>query len=113
MELARLLSLAGLLGGCGDNDELPAKPARPIPGCEGYELTPCDTKGFACQVARLQLASCLREIPMTRPPTPPPVTIMTEQEYVDYRNALFSGDGAPSTNHFEVAMTWLGLAQEG
>jgi len=113
LRLTRLLGLAGWLTACGDNDALPPKPPRPIPGCEAYELTPCDAMGFACQVARLQLASCLRGIPMSRPPTPPPVTIMTEQEYVDYRNALFQGQENAPTNHFEVAMTWLGLAESG
>jgi hypothetical protein len=110
---AALFSFAVCLPGCGDNDDLPPKPARPIAGCEQYELTPCDTKAYPCQVARLQLASCLKQIPMSRPAPPPPARVMTEQEYVDYRNALFDGITEPPTNHFEVAMTWLGLAEPG
>lgn len=106
---ALLASTLTLLA-CGDNDELVAPPPRPMPGCESHELTPCDTKQFACQVARLQLAECLRQVPMGRPPT---VTIMTEQDYVDYRNALFYGQEDAPTNHFEVAMTWLGMAEPG
>lgn len=37
---------------------------------------------------------------------------MTEQEYVDYINATFEGRDLV-VNHFEVAMTWLGLARPG
>jgi hypothetical protein len=108
-EVAAVAGLAALLAACGDNDQLPAKPARPIPGCETNEVVACDTRTFACQVAQLDIAACLRH---TTRGTPPMVTVMTEQEYVAYINATLSGRDLP-VNHFEVAMTWLGLAQPG
>lgn len=106
---APLLLMAALAVACGDNDELAARPPRPVPGCESHDVAACDTGNFACQQARLELAACLRG---TAPGVLPPVTVMTEQDYVDYINATFEGR-EPVVNHFEVAMTWLGLARPG
>ena len=106
-----LLCLAALAAACSSEPLTSAKPQpRPVPGCEALDVTPCDTLTHECQVSRLELAACLRQ---TRAGKPPSVTIMTEQNYVDYVNALYEGRELEGTNHFEVAMTWLGLAQPG
>lgn len=108
--LAALLCWATLTTGCGDNDEPPVAPPRPIPGCEAFETAACDTLTTECQQSRLQIAACLRG---AQAPNLPAVSIMTEKDYADYLNALYEGANLARTNHFEVAMTWLGLAQPG
>ncbi len=106
-----LLGLAVLASACSSEPLAASTPhSRPIPGCETLDVTPCDVLDHDCQVSRLQLAACLRE---TKASIPPRVSVMTEQSYVDYVNALYEGTGLVGTNHFEVAMTWLGLAQPG
>jgi hypothetical protein len=109
---AALLCLALLSNACGAADARQESKSKavPIAGCEMLDIAPCDTKTRDCQLSRLELAACLRE---TNVGTLPKVTIMTEQAYVDDVNAAFLGKGLSGTNHFEVAMTWLGLAEAG
>jgi hypothetical protein len=102
---------SALSGACGNADRHDAsKPEpQPIAGCETIDVAPCDTHELGCLQSRLELAACLRD---TSPGRLPAISVMTEQEYADYSNSLY--DGAPlRPNHFEVAMTWLGLAQPG
>lgn len=108
--LAALSCLAALSAGCGDNDSPGAPPVHAIAGCESIDLAPCETRQFDCQLSRLALAACLRG---TQPSNLPTITVMTEQEYADYMNALYEGTDLSGTNHFELAMTWLGLAKPG
>jgi len=105
-----LICLAALASACGSEPLHVHKPhTTPIPGCEMLDVAPCDTQLRECQLSRLELAACLRG---TAAGTLPTVTRMTEQAYVDYINASFEGREL-TTNHFEIAMTWLGLAQAG
>lgn len=105
-----LLCLAALSSACGDGDALRGSSARAIPGCEKLDLTPCDVLDHDCQVSRFAIAACLRETAVSGLPS---VSVMTEQAYVDYIAALYVGRQFPKTNHFEVAMNWLGLAAPG
>jgi hypothetical protein len=107
-----LLCLLALASACGDHDtgSSSAPHSVAIVGCETVDVTPCDTQTRDCQLSRLELAACLRE---TGPGALPTVTSMTEQQYVDHVNESFEGKAYPATNHFEVAMTWLGLAEAG
>jgi len=80
-----------------------------IPGCEMHDTSPCDARTFDCEQARFELAACLRGAVGGYPP---PITLMTEDDYVASMNSANAGQDLP-TNHYEVAMTWLGLAQPG
>ena len=105
-----LTCFAALASACSSEPlDVPKAHSYPIAGCEAVDVTPCDTQLRECQLSRLEIAACLRE---TSPGTLPPVTTMTEQEYVEFINATFAGKDV-ATNHFEIAMTWLGLAQPG
>ena len=106
-----LVCLAALSNACSSEPlDVPARRAYPIPGCEALEPAACNVHEKACVVSRLAIAACLRE---TEAENPPPVTIMTEQRYVDFVNALYDGREVAGTNHFEVAMVWLGMAAPG
>lgn len=102
-----LLGLAALANACGSDAQAPH--SRPIAGCEMHEIAPCDARTRECEMSRFELAACLRG---AKGGEPPPITLMTEDGYAAYING--SGEGQnPATNHYEVAMTWLGLAQPG
>ena len=106
--LARtVLCLATLTNACSSDSQ--AAQAHPIAGCEMHDLAPCDAKTRACQQARFEFAACLRGAVGG---APPPLTLMTEDQYVAYSNSTLEGRDPP-TNHYEIAMTWLGLAQPG
>ncbi|HYQ00971.1 MAG TPA: hypothetical protein VER96_20015 [Polyangiaceae bacterium] len=80
-----------------------------IAGCEMHDLTPCDARTFECEQSRFELAACLRG---AKGGEPPPITRMTEDQYIASVADPFQGQ-EPPTNHYEIAMTWLGLAQPG
>lgn len=101
------LGLAALTNACGS--DAPAAHSLPIAGCEMHDLAPCDARTRECEISRFELAACLRG---AKGGEPPPITLMTEEGYADYINASNEGQNLP-TNHYEIAMTWLGLAQPG
>src|SRR4051794_40160961 len=105
-----LLCLAALANACGSDPLTPTSHISQIPGCESLDIAPCDTMQQACQQSRLEIAACLRGTQAGRLPK---VTVMTEKGYADYVNATYAGTARPGTNHFEAAMTWLGLAELG
>jgi hypothetical protein len=106
--LARaVLCLAALSNACSSDPQAPH--SHPIPGCEMHDMTPCDAKTVACQQSRFEFAACLRGAVGG---APPPLTLMTEDDYVASVNGASEGRDPP-TNHYEIAMTWLGLAQPG
>src|SRR6187431_88427 len=107
-----LVWLAALVSACSSSplDGSKTTHPSPIPGCETLDIVPCDALDPDCRTSRLELAACLRQ---TQTGQPPPVTVMTEQQYVDHVNALYAARAPQGTNHFEAAMTWLGLAQPG
>ena len=101
-----VLCLAALSNACSSGSQAPH--SYPIPGCEMHDIAPCDAKTVACQQSRFEFAACLRGAVGG---APPPLTLITEDDYV----ADFNGtaEGREPSNHFETAMTWLGLAQPG
>ncbi|HET7541143.1 MAG TPA: hypothetical protein VFK05_14800 [Polyangiaceae bacterium] len=108
-----LLCLALLASACSSEPltaPAPSPKAAAVAGCESFDATPCNTMEHDCQVSRFELAACLRQV---APGTLPKVTYMTEQQYIDYIDASWEGWKPPETNHFEIAMTWLGLAEHG
>ena len=105
-----LVALVAMVGACSSEPLTVPTHTTPVAGCEQLDVTPCDTFNHDCQVSRLELAACLRQ---TKPGTLPTVTYMTEQQYADSINATYAGVQPPVPNHFEIAMTWLGLAQPG
>jgi len=102
-----VVCLAAWVNACGSSD---APHARPIPGCEMHDVAPCNVKSVACEKSRFELAACLRG---AAGGDPPPLTVMTEEQYVTYINGPNEGRDLPPTNHYETALTWLGLAQHG
>jgi len=108
---AALLCLSALLNACSSEPlDAPKADSRSIAGCEAVDVTPCDTLQTHCQATRLQLAACLRG---TEPGSLPIVTLMSEQSFADSVNAINERSKLTGTNHFEVAMIWLALAQPG
>ena len=102
-----LLCLAALMNACSSDSQVAY--AHPIPGCEKHDLAPCDARAVDCQKSRFEFAACLRGAVGG---APPPLTLMTEENYLASVNAIHEVRDSP-TNHFETAMTWLGLAQPG
>jgi hypothetical protein len=108
-----VLSVA--LAGCGgdpevSDDSLGDSPQFRVAGCEAVDHSACDVRGEACQTRLLALAACLRG---DEPGALPPITLMTEQEYADYLNDLIALDPPPDPNHYEAALTMLGLVEPG
>jgi hypothetical protein len=102
-----VLCLAALSNACSSDAQAPHSYA--VPGCEMHDITPCDTKVRACQQSHFEFAACLRGAVGG---APPPLTLITEDDYVAYYNAAAEVQNL-ATNHYEIAMTWLGLAQPG
>jgi hypothetical protein len=102
-----VLCVAGLSSACSGDAQAPH--SYPVPGCEMHDIAPCDARTRECQQSRFEFAACLRGAVGG---APPPLTLMTEEAYVTYCNGG-SLVPDPPTNHYEIAMTWLGLAQPG
>jgi hypothetical protein len=102
-----VLFLAALTNACSSDAR--ATHSYPIPGCEMHDIAPCDAKTRTCQQSRFELAACLRGAVGG---APPPLTLMTEEDYMAFANGTSEGRETP-TNHYEIAMTWLGLAEPG
>jgi len=100
-----MLGLVALTNACSSETQA----SHTLPGCEMHDVTPCDARTRECEMARFELAACLRGAVGGEPP---PITLMTEDEYVASINGLNAGLNL-TTNHYEIAMTWLGLAQPG
>ena len=108
---APLLCLAALACACSSEPlTVPSPNKSTIAGCESFDVTPCNTLDEACQRSRFELAACMRQV---EPGKLPKVTYMTEQQYIDYIDSSWEGWEPPVTNHYEIAMTWLGLAEHG
>jgi len=106
-----------LLWSCGadvDDDETPnalgAPPIHPVPGCESIDHRACDIAEAACRDRLMLLAACLRG---SEPLAVPPVTTMTTTEYAAVVNARLAADPPPDPNHYERALTLLGLVEPG
>ncbi|HYQ27647.1 MAG TPA: hypothetical protein VER04_10515 [Polyangiaceae bacterium] len=101
------LCLAAVTNACSSDARAPH--SHPISGCEMHDVAPCDARTVDCEKSRFELAACLRGAVGG---APPPLTLMTEEDYAASINANSEGIDPP-TNHYEVAMTWLGLAEPG
>jgi len=110
IHLTRALFCAGLAVGCSSEPLSVPTQARAVPGCEAVDSAPCNVLDHECQVSRLELAACMRQAeagPLPR------ISVMTEKQYVDFINAAYEGRQVSKPNHFEIAMTWLGLTEPG
>jgi hypothetical protein len=112
---AALALLVGHLTACGedwsDPPGLGAGRLRPVPGCEKLDHRPCDVTVASCQERLMALAACVRGC---EPAPPPPITTMTEAEFVEYVNErLAEQDPPPDPNHYEAALSMLMLARTG
>lgn len=101
------LCMTALTNACSSDAQVPH--SRSIPGCEMHDIAPCDARTRECEISRFELAACLRGAVGGEPP---PITMMTEAEYTATFNGPNEGRDL-ATNHYEIAMTWLGLAQPG
>src|SRR3954469_23778144 len=81
-----VLCVAALSYACSSDPQTPH--SYPIPGCEMHDLAPCDTRTRACQQSRFEFAACLRGAVGG---APPPLTLMTEDDYVTYINGISAG----------------------
>ena len=109
-----LAALASLALGCGSSDDELAKlgplPIYPVPGCEALDHRPCDIGTSPCRERLMELAACLRG---SEPLPVPPIATMTTAEFAAYLNERFAEDPPPEPNHYETALTLLGLVEPG
>ncbi|HET7543134.1 MAG TPA: hypothetical protein VFK05_24845 [Polyangiaceae bacterium] len=101
-----VVCLAVLINGCSGDPQA----THSIPGCETHDVTPCDVRSAACEQSRFELAACLRGAVGGEPP---PLTLMTEEQYIASINGSSEGRDRLTNRHYELALTWLGLAQQG
>jgi hypothetical protein len=109
-----LVLLLATVVGCGSADDeaavgksLGKSPRYPLPGCEDIDPAPCDVRITSCQTRLLALAACLRG---EEPGELPPISRMSEAQYTAYLNDLLAEmDPPPDPNHYERALTMLGL----
>jgi hypothetical protein len=116
--VTRALALATLMvgvTGCGSEDDeadsgLGAPPTYPVPGCEAIDHRRCDIREERCQERLMELAACLRG----NDPLPlPPVTLMTEEEFLAFLNQDIAENPPPDPNHLETALDLLDLVTPG
>jgi hypothetical protein len=114
--LGGVAALLACLSGCSSDDEggektLGAPPRYPVPGCESIDHAPCDVRVSGCQRRLLDLSACLRT---DEAGELPPVTVMTEAEYVADVNArMASREPRPDPDHSENALVLLGFVEAG
>jgi len=111
--VARCLLALVLATGCSSDDETSTLgPLRtyPVPGCEHVNHRPCDIREAPCQERLMELAACLRG---SEPMAVPPITSMTKAEFADFLNQGLAENPPPDPNHFETALTLLGVLEPG
>jgi len=97
--------------GCGAGDQgVPSRTYRPVPGCEAFDHAPCDVADVACQTRLFAIAGCLRG---QDPGALPPVTIMSEADFMSYVNAEAQKDVSPFQNTWDWALSSLKVIQAG
>jgi len=104
--------VAAIAAGCGDDPSAPpAGHLQPVVGCEAIDPSPCDVFDSACQTKLMDLASCMRE--SSAQPLPP-VSRMTESEYVQLLTDEIQADvPPPGLDQYEHALTLLHLVVAG
>jgi hypothetical protein len=107
--LSWLLAVAAL-GGCGSSDDagdrLGDAPAYPIPGCEQFDASLCDTRDVACQTRLLAITACLRG---EAPGELPPISVVSPSEYGDRLRAAYADAPPFEVGPFERTLVQLGL----
>lgn len=106
--------LAAVLG-CGD--DRPAAPgvqtARPVPGCEAIDHTPCDVRGPSCRTRLFSLAACLRG-EQADAAALPPTTVISEADFATMLAAEASAaTPAPYLAQWDWALSALRLITPG
>lgn len=116
------VGIALLACACGGTDEDDSAIARaqgasssdgrvPVPGCEGFDYASCDIREPACVTNLIAIAHCLRGSSTTF--ATPAVISLTQAEAEAELLALFPSPIPAEVNHFEVALTQLGLTVPG
>jgi len=105
-----LFALALALSACGGSDDettLGSPPRHRVPGCEQFDVAPCDVETPACQTRLLGLAACLRGSDNTELP---PITVISEDEFANYLEEQYRALG--TTDHlaeWQSALSMLSL----
>lgn len=107
-------ALLGSAGACSDEPggprplPLPFSDPIPLPGCEGFSYQGCDIHALACVEELYEIAACARG---GAAGPPPPVSFLPEEEARLDLLARLLRSPPPQPNHFEIALTELGLTQ--
>jgi hypothetical protein len=80
----------------------------PLPGCEGFSYQPCDIHAVACLEELFAIAACARG---TAPGPLPKISFLSEEQARLDLLARLARSPPPQPNHFEIALTELGLTQ--
>lgn len=80
----------------------------PLPGCEGFSYQPCDIHALACIEELFDIAACARG---TAPGPLPRLSFLSEEQARLDLLARLARSPPPQPNHFEIALTELGLTQ--
>lgn len=114
MTLRAVLSLLALaLTACGSDDDpkLGPPPRHRVPGCEQFDVAPCNIETSACQTRLMGLAACLRG---SEDAELPPIAIISEAEFASYLEEQYQSDGP--TEHlaeWQQAFSMLNLVAPG
>ena len=106
--------LLGSTAACSDEPggprplPLPFSDPIPLPGCEGFNYQGCDIHALACVEELYEIAACSRG---GQAGPPPPVSFLSEEQARLDLLARLLRSPPPQPNHFEIALTELGLTQ--
>ena len=109
-----LFALVLALSACGGSDDetkLGSPPRHRVPGCEQFDVSPCDVETTACQTRLLGLAACLRGSDAAELP---PITVISEDEFANYLEEQYRAEGTPDHQaEWQAALSMLSLIAPG
>jgi hypothetical protein len=116
--LSTLVANAALcLPGCGADTDRHAplladesNPPAPIQGCEDEAYEICDIRATNCQRQIYSLVACLRGVTDDEPP---PIRVLSEDEFREEQALAWVEREEPSPDHYENALVLLGLVVPG